>query len=401
MSGPTGSIVALCALLPLLVACSRADGEPVVVRDSAGAAITLSRAPAWAPAAEWRVADRQRLEVGGMAGQRYYEFSAVGDARLLDDGRLLVTHQSRPPEVRLYDARGSFLRAFAGEGTEEGRCRYILRTWGPDADTLIVYDPTLGRLNYFHIQGRLIRVASLPGGADVLWVDRLRDGALLGRPNSPRPGDNGRTRASFAYSRLDPANMTLAPVVDALGAEFIVHTAPDQLPRLEQVLFSPFTTAIAGGAGVYLSDTRDFWIDERALDGSLVRRFGRDWTAPAIDRRFIREYRDRRLAAAGPAVRQVRQELEGAVFADRLPAHEPTMMVDPSGHLWILHLPGRPGDDRQWTVFAPDGRWLGEVATPAALRVTEIGERHVVGVWRGETGTITVRVYDLEKPAGP
>lgn len=392
---PVARLSALCALLFLLAACSRTDREPVVSYDSAGVAITHSRAPAWTPEQAWRLAPTPRLQIGGMTGQRYYEFTAIADARLIAGDRILVTHHSNPPEVRLYDQRGDFLRAFAGEGTAEGRCRYILRSWVAGTDTLIIYDPTLGRLNYFHTQGPLLRVATLPGGDEVLWVDRLPDGGFLGRPNSPRPSGNGRVRATFPYSRLCPGELTATPLFEALGAEFVVHTAPDREPAFEQVLFSPFTTAVAGGAGVFVSDTRDFWIEERAADGALVRRFGRDWSAQSIDHRFIREYRDRRLAAAGPHLRQVRQELERAVFAAEMPAHEPAMHVDPGGHLWVPHLPGRPGEPRAWSVFDPDGRWLGEVHTPAALRVTSVGEDHLVGVWRDAAGVLTVRVFDL------
>ena len=51
-----------------------------------------------------------------------------------------------------------------------------------------------------------------------------------------------------------------------------------------------------------------------------------------------------------------------------------------------------PGD-----VFDPDGIWLGTVATPRGLRVTEIGTDYVVGVWRDELDVEYIRVYDLEK----
>jgi hypothetical protein len=395
----TPSSVAVLALACMTVGCAGPDPDPVMSRDSAGISIMLSNAPAWDHGQEWSVGSEPTLTLGGIAGQRAYHFTSVGEARILEVGHLLVTHCSNPPEVRLYRSDGYFLRAFGGEGTIDGQCRFILRSWMAGGDTLLVYDPTLGRLNQFDLRGTLLSVAPVPSGPEaIVWVDRLADGRLLGRPNNPQPSADGRSRARFSYSLLDPGSLSVEPFVEADGAEFVVSQTASGERVVEQVLFAPFTTAAARGSSVYLSDTRDFWIDERGPDGSLLRRFGRHWTADPIGRKFRREYRDQRAAAAGAGGRAVRQELGRAVFADRWPAHEPIMMVDADDHLWVLHMPGGRGEDRRWSVFAPDGRWLGEVRTPAGLRVTAIGHDRLIGVWQDSGDGQTVRVYPLIKP---
>lgn len=388
----------IMVLTGALAACAGPDAEAVVSHDSAGVSIMLSNVPAWAPGQEWRLTDTPVFTLGGIPGQRPYHFTSVRDARILETGRILVTHCSNPPEVRLYRANGSFLQSFGGEGTIDGRCRFILRSWMA-GDTLLVYDPTLGRLNRFDGRGNLLNVDPVPSGAEaIVWLDRLADGRLLGRPNSPQPTAEGRSRARFMYSVLDPATMAVEPFTEALGAEFVVTRTAAGEPVVEQVLFAPFTTAVARGTSVYLSDTRDFWIEERGADGSLLRRFGRSWKAAPIGRQFIREYRDQRVAAAGAAARIVRQEMGRAVFAERWPAHEPTMLVDANDHLWVLHLPGGRGEDRVWSVFTPDGRWLGEVTTPSGLRVTAIAGDRLIGVWGDPGDSQTVRIFELIKP---
>jgi hypothetical protein len=394
---PSGRFSLLLAL-PLLLACDRGEHVPVVTGDSAGVAVMVSNQPAWGPDEGWRLADAPALRIGGVAGQRYHELTNAVDARVLADGSVLVTHCSNPPEVRLFDASGGFVRAWGGEGSADGRCRFILRSWVAEPDTLIIYDPTLSRLNYFRMSGPLARVVHLPAGPDsLLWLDRFADGTLLGRPNRPLPTEEGRSRAHFLYSRLDPRTLAITPTTDALGAEYMV-AAVNGRTSAEQVLFAPFTVAAVRGQNILLSDTRDFSIEERSADGTLLRRFSRAWDPVSVDRRFIRDYRDRRLAGAGAQIRQVRQELERALFADHLPAHEPTLLIDGTDHLWVLHMAGARGEDRIWSVFAPDGRWLGEVATPAALTVTQIGADHLVGVWRDGGAGQTVRVYPLLKP---
>jgi hypothetical protein len=398
LSSVTPSVLTVLVLTAALGGCDRADLEPVVTQDSAGIPIILSNVPAWSPGQEWRLAAEPALVLGGVPSQRAYHFTSVGEARILESEGILVTHCSNPPEVRLYRGNGSFVQAFGGEGTGDGQCHFILRGWMAGGDTLVVYDPTLGRVTRFDPQGAALSVTSVPSGGDaIVWVDRLSDGRLLGRPNNPQPTEQGRSRAWFTYSTLDLSTATVEPFAEGAGAEFVVSGTTDR-PVVEQVLFAPFTTAVARGASVYLSDTRDFWIDERGSDGALVRRFGRAWTDAPIGRKFIREYRDQRAAAAGAGARAVQQELRRAVFADRWPAHEPTMLVDGNDHLWVLHLAGARGEDRTWSVFGPDGVWLGEVTTPARLRVTAVGHDRLIGVWRDAGDVQTVRVYELVKP---
>jgi hypothetical protein len=388
----------LAALLLMSTACGSPGREAVVTRDSAGIAMTLSRTPAWTPEQAWHLGESPSLALGGLIGQRHYDFTSIGDVRLLDDGRILVTHCSNPPEIWLYQADGSFVRGFAGEGMADGRCRFILRSWVAGPDTLVVYDPTLGRLTFFHMRGALLEVVPVGSEADgPIWIDRLDDGRLLGRPNNPQPSLDGRSRATFVYNLLDPGTLEARPLVEVDGAEFVV-TGSGSDRKISQVLFAPFTAAVARGTTVYLSDTRDFWVDERDAEGALLRRFGRDFTPVVVDRRFVREYTQQRMAAAGSGARLVRQELVEAVFPDRLPAHEATMLVDAADHLWVLNTPGPNAHERRWSVFDPGGRWLGEVSVPSRLRVTQIAAARVVGVWREDADTQIVRIYDLIKP---
>ena len=87
-----------------------------------------------------------------------------------------------------------------------------------------------------------------------------------------------------------------------------------------------------------------------------------------------------------------------AVFADRFPAHDGEMIVDPDDNLWVGHVLTPEDRDRRWSVFGPDGRWLGVVTVPTALRITDVGSGRVVGVWRDSDGTQTIRRFELIEP---
>ena len=402
------ALAGLLIVLLLLSGCDTTPREPVTARDSAGVAIVLSHVPTWELDTGWYVdVDDPGLVVGGLAGQRPYDFTTVGDARLLDGERLLVTHCSNPPELRIFGSEGGFIRSLGGQGSGPGQCNFILHSWLA-ADTVILYDPSLARLTYFPLEGDGSRVVDLDraglgeveAGAPV-WISRFDDGTLLGRPNRSEPVDDGRTRAPFHYVRLHPETFQLDTLLEARGTEFVAEGLGTDAAVIQPVLFSPFTHGLAHGDRFYLADSEDFWIEERDRDGTLVRRFGRDWEPVEIDRRFRQQYQEQRIAAAPTSQRSaVRREMARAVFAEEFAAHEGEMIMDPSDNLWIMHV-RVPGElDRAWSVFGPDGRWLGEVRVPAELLVTDIGDDYVVGVWRDRAGIQTIRWYDLVKPTG-
>ena len=363
----------LATLLLPIAACDGAPPEPVVTRDSAGVAITFS--------------------------------TTVGDARLLADGQLLVTHCSNPPELRLYDRNGGFIRNLAGPGQGPGQCNFILHSWLA-GDTVLLYDPSLARVTYLPLEGGSPRVVDFDaaGLGDVetgapVWIARLDDGSLLGRPNDPDPTVDGRVRVRFPYVRLDPSTMTLDTIAEVEGTERVSEGLGTPEEDVRAVLFSPFTHARAHGPNVYLADSESFWIEEVGPDGTLLRRFGRAWEPVGISRGFRSSYRDRRVDAA-PASRRtaVRREMARAVFADRFPAHDGEMIVDPDDNLWVGHVVTPEDRERRWSVFGPDGRWLGVVTAPTALRITDVASDRVVGVWRDGDGTQTIRRFALIRP---
>ena len=401
----SGLLAALLVFAVLTAGCDRAPATPSVTRDSAGVTITWSERPAWGDTDAWRIGTEPGMTVGGIAGQRPYDFTTVGDARMLPSGRLLVTHCSNPPELRLYGSDGGFIRNLAGPGQGPGQCNFILHSWMA-ADTVLLYDPSLARITYLPLDGGHAWVVDLDaaGLGDVersapVWLSRFDDGTLLGRPNDPDPLREGRVRARFPYVRFDPDRMTLDTIARVAGTEHQVDGLGTPGEDVRAVLFSPFTHGRTHGLNVYLADSESFWIEEVDTTGALVRRFGRAWDPVGIGRAFRRDYRERRVDAA-PASRRtaVRREMARAIFADHFPAHDGELVVDPDDNLWVGHVRTPEDPDRVWSVFAADGRWLGEVRVPGPLRITDIGRDYVVGVWRDRDGTQTIRRYPLVKP---
>jgi len=50
-----------------------------------------------------------------------------------------------------------------------------------------------------------------------------------------------------------------------------------------------------------------------------------------------------------------------------------------------------------WSVFAPDGVWLGRVTLPSGLEVYEIGSDYILGRSMDEMDVERILVYELVK----
>lgn len=81
-------------------------------------------------------------------------------------------------------------------------------------------------------------------------------------------------------------------------------------------------------------------------------------------------------------------------FPGTFPAYA-ALRIDPDGHLWVRSYPRSGESGAEWSVFGPDGEWLGTVSMPAGLEVFEIGRDYVLGRWKGEFDVDHVRLHRL------
>jgi hypothetical protein len=151
-----------------------------------------------------------------------------------------------------------------------------------------------------------------------------------------------------------------------------------------------------GPGRVALSDGAAYDIAVAEVDGRQwrVRRMIERRTLSADDlARFIDDY-----VARYPQERQreVRGRFDEVTPPSVMPTHS-ALAFDAVGDLWVenFRLPWDHESPRIWSVFGPDGRWLGDVQLPEGLRVYEIGDDYVVGVETDTLGVEFVRLYRL------
>ena len=104
----------------------------------------------------------------------------------------------------------------------------------------------------------------------------------------------------------------------------------------------------------------------------------------------------------GPNQSQERQDIVARMpVPDTKPAYS-SLHVDSEGNVWAEEY--RQGwwaftDNypRSWTVFNPQGEWLGAVRLPPRFTVYQIGSDYILGLTRDETEVERVQVLRLNK----
>ena len=159
-------------------------------------------------------------------------------------------------------------------------------------------------------------------------------------------------------------------------------------------------------------DTEAFSIRSISLeDGTTTAILRRDVPIQEVTSNHVEAYVDwmaeQNMTYGGYSLEQAEASKPGwrdGPMASTLPVLE-SIHLDAAENLWVepYALPGARA--APFEVFAPNGTWLGTVATPPGLALGtdrvpvgfEIGEDYVLGLWRDELGVEYVRMYGLER----
>jgi hypothetical protein len=381
----------LCGALALLLsACGEEPGDDApafAVRDSAGVRIAESTRPAWAEGRGWTVGEAPLLEFNT---GRPDEVVAVR----LPDGRLAVS-EAEPVSVRLYDPAGA--PAGVLRLPDDADVAWIA---APSADSLLVWDEAFRRMFVLARGGRTewrVPVADMPY-ADPAVLGRLPDGTLLATGGyqihvdalSPR-------RGLVRHLLLGPDGTPRGVFADLPDVGWV---------RGNEVPFSPRTVVAVRGTDVLVGDNRSFEFAVYAPGGvprGIVRRA---YTPVAVTPEDVERWH---LREDGPPVqvpaefralvreeREVRRRIQPA---ETFPAYE-RLLADPAGNVWAEES-RRPSEySASWSVFDPNGRWLGSVRMPSGFALRQVGPDWVLGTEPNAAGRTLVRLYPLVKPGG-
>lgn len=354
------------------------------VRDSAGVHIVENSARASASIA-FHVGEKPILDLGGLKPSPDDEFtSGAGYLKslALSDGRQVVIDQTR---VRFFDARGKQLRVVGRNGEGPREFRQIASACRSRGDTLVISDPSNGRVTIMTSTGAFVRqlrveLAELPwdGGCldDGSWLVRETVGDVA-------TGQHGR----LIRRRLDGS---------VVGDPVIIRGS---LPNLFVV---SGVTVLASGHRIVVGDPRAHEIQLLDPAGRLTGLIRTSDPIEAItaatastmtpafsphpgnDPKLVTRYLDRVRTAPRPKV---------------WPAYQ-RVTITPDGRFWIEEFRRGGAGDHIWTGFDRDGRMLGRLRMPAPIKA---GDKWIVaflsgGVlmrWQDNDGAEHLTTYPL------
>lgn len=372
------------------------------VRDSAGVEIVRSHGPEWSAGEGWRLSSEPIVTVGAAAdgSDALHRVTAIVP---LSDGRFVVAHTS-PMELVWFDSAGAVQLRAGGEGAGPGEFEDISRVFGLDGDSIVVADRRLNRLSIFGPDGAFVRAARLAGGRgeDERPLVLLSDRTLLTKGRRTSGPVVGSSSVVFRDTlRLGRYNLDgelegeVGPFPMSEAGKFTVHG----MPFVGFSVFGKTTHLAAASEGFWIGTGDRPELELRAPDGTLLRVIRWADTPEPVTDSVIGVWE----AAATTQIENPEDDpfFEGMRETASLSATIPTLaglLVDPGGNLWVepFRLSNVPSTGRFHTVFAPDGRRLGDVPLPDHFRPMAVTADRVYGVATDDLDVETVQVFALE-----
>lgn len=386
-----------------LTSCGRDAGPAtapatVSTTDSAGVAIVVDLAPQWSEGEGWQVVDTPILSLGDAESDGNQAFDRIESVVQLFDGTVAVIDE-RAMYVSYFDSDGEFLRTFGGPGDGPGEFNGPALL-GLRADTLWIFDERQQRVTSVHGGGVLGEVVTIEAGnLRHGGVGLLPGGGLIAAADllfSEPPTDmDDLMRFDAAYLRIGRGGEVIDTILVVPGNEAIVRATAQTVEIMGPILSRGLSHAIWNGRLVQ-SSQEQWEIGVYDPDGTLRRLIRRPDVDLAVDPASYAALVDDRVSSAPdparPGLRVLYEEMPRA--GDRAPFTD--FLVDSEGFLWVRDFVYGP-DAVEWSVFEPQGAWLGVVRFPDGFRPTQILEDRVTGVWTDDLEVEHARLYPLER----
>jgi hypothetical protein len=335
----------------------------------------------WAATASAQLPTLSRVaEIGCSDCPTAAQFATILDVVATDSGRVLVV-SSQPPTLRYFDRSGTVRWTAGREGTGPGEYRLPTRAViGPRG--IQVIDMTLRRLTRLDPAGTFVSSAPLGGFAAATGA-RGRTGELVVLLDD--------FRGTFTLQRWSTADSAVA-----LG------TVPRSAAAQSGTLTIPSIAVSPSGQIAVVRDPNEYRILVLSPAGQTVLEITRD--IPRVKRtpEEVAAVERRRQAAAArvrsergvrggsaPPIRPPSDDFKAHIFIDGL-------RFDDAGRLWAKTMRGNESST-VFDLFAPDGKYLGEVKVPASMGAFSLAGRWLVADVESDDGTPRVVFWEINR----
>jgi hypothetical protein len=302
---------------------------------------------AWPASYGWRL--EQDLRLGSLDGGME-EFESVWDLAVDDWGRIYVL-LTRSHEIRLFDARGEFIRSVGRDGAGPGEFRFPRGLALDPQSRLWVRDGNQARYVVFDSTGKFLfarptGMGSAGGTAKYVQFDRagnLYDGEL--RFLDAR-------RAAYRFF-----------TVDSLGSKTDTLSVPLPPRPSDQPMVIPFNPrpsfSVTPDGNFWVTLNQNYELALLTSSGDTLRVVQKESTPvrlSASEQDSARLVIDRFWKRIGSG-----EKLDLVMPETKPPVHNLT--VDDDGYVWVAATAGSQDEtSRHFDIFDPDGRFLGQAS---------------------------------------
>lgn len=392
-------------------------------RDSAGITIVENAAPTWSEAERWTIGSEPLVVLPASDGQDPTGLLDPTSVDIDSRGRIIVGdgNQTGWDAILVFDSSGAFQFKAGRDGRGPGEFGQLWWASTYRGDSLLAFDMSGDRLTVFSPDGVYARDVTVPNfeisrpaqgtygytrGADAAYSD----GHFLAYPEGTLDISAGPGPAWYVHRllRLSPDGASW----DTLGV-FEISQQYWTGTTQEMYWFSAVAASATTDDRLYFSRGERFEVGEYDARGQLSRLIRRTHTTkPVTDdlKAALREWYLERASSSresSPAIMErVAKSFDEGHFATTLPPIS-KILVDDTGNLWVESFrwiwPGEPGPvpvPATWSVFNPEGVWLGDVETPVGLLLWKVTGDRVAGFMVNEDDVREVHVYRLRRGEG-
>lgn len=346
------------------------------------------------PPQTWSLDTDPLLVLGGHGvADEDQEFSEVFDARMVADSVIAVTDFGLL-QVRTFNRRGELLARLGAPGEGPGEFRSFTRIRRCDGEDLYVLDMATSVMKVFDIEGSFVREFRLfghnPNRPPYVWDCTQELFLTMGWGDIEFRGV-GPFRPLVPLAVSGESGELMSTVGWVLGPEryWFDGGGGGSRPLGAQ------TGLAIRGEWIFVAEGPDYRIHRLTLDGDV------DWVLVRPSERigvdsesYVASRRPEDMS--GEEARRFETRWREHEFPEFLPAIR-EMMIDRGGDLWVESYPALDAQEATWSVYSLEGRWIADVAIPAALQVTDIGEDYVLGIREDTLDVPEVALFALDR----
>ena len=285
---------------------------------------------------------------GDLPDESFVEISALD---VLKDGTVYVL-DTKDSRVKVFDAKGKFLRAFGKAGQGPGELNQPVGIIITPENEVLVEDVLNQRLAIFALDGTFNRHISTGKTLGLSGIQMDRRGRIVAR--SMGLGEAGKMSMDVKTYDKD-----LNPKVKLTSFEF---------PISRQAKINPFSAMnlnyeLGGQGFLYFNGQRGYEIKVLSFEGQLLKTIGREYDPVAITKEDKDEMLKLIPSVSGVNVKDMIQ------FPDVYPPFGNFVLADEGRLLVRTYEKGRAAKEYYWDVFDAEGRYIAKVPIVHEIRL--------------------------------